>query len=297
MYLAGAFMLLLCVAHRHRHADLRHPARPVSIRASARMSRRRTRRPDVGARHGPRPTRPGSTVVGHRLAEWPAMAADVGLPRHKLAMVGLWVIGVPLPRRDLRRVRRPRRSDRAEPARSPSPAADDPLHRPRPTTGLRFRPYVYELDRERDPETAGASAYVHVGREDLPQVLRQGRPPTCSGACSGRHDRTSFATEKPRDQLLPLRRRPAGHATCSAGSIYGTRISMSIGLVGVDHHPGPRASSSGGISGYYGGRIDALVQRLIEFVAQPADHPALAGAGRGAAARAGRSTSSISSSP
>tara|TARA_R110002124_G_scaffold63350_10_gene172982 strand:+ start:16838 stop:17977 length:1140 start_codon:yes stop_codon:yes gene_type:complete len=47
--------------------------------------------------------------------------------------------------------------------------------------------------------------------------------------------------------------------------IHGTRISMTIGLVGV--------SVSlflgillGGISGYYGGRIDNLIQRLIEFL-------------------------------
>jgi peptide/nickel transport system permease protein len=47
--------------------------------------------------------------------------------------------------------------------------------------------------------------------------------------------------------------------------IYGTRISMSIGLVGV-------AISLvlgvllGGISGYYGGPIDIVVQRVIEFI-------------------------------
>jgi peptide/nickel transport system permease protein len=47
--------------------------------------------------------------------------------------------------------------------------------------------------------------------------------------------------------------------------IYGTRISMSIGLVGVF------LSLSlgillGGISGYYGGRADAIIQRIIEFI-------------------------------
>jgi peptide/nickel transport system permease protein len=47
--------------------------------------------------------------------------------------------------------------------------------------------------------------------------------------------------------------------------IYGTRISMSIGLVGVT------LSLSlgillGGISGYYGGWVDMLIQRLIEFL-------------------------------
>jgi peptide/nickel transport system permease protein len=47
--------------------------------------------------------------------------------------------------------------------------------------------------------------------------------------------------------------------------IHGTRISMSIGLVGV-------AVSLviglilGGLSGYYGGRIDQLIQRTIEFL-------------------------------
>jgi peptide/nickel transport system permease protein len=47
--------------------------------------------------------------------------------------------------------------------------------------------------------------------------------------------------------------------------IYGTRISMSIGLVGV-------AISFvlgillGGISGFYGGAIDNFIQRLIEFI-------------------------------
>ena len=47
--------------------------------------------------------------------------------------------------------------------------------------------------------------------------------------------------------------------------VYGTRISMSIGLVGV-------AVSFvlgiviGGVSGYYGGRIDTIIQRVIEFV-------------------------------
>jgi peptide/nickel transport system permease protein len=47
--------------------------------------------------------------------------------------------------------------------------------------------------------------------------------------------------------------------------VYGTRVSMSIGLVGV-------AISLvlgvllGGISGYYGGAIDTAIQRVIEFI-------------------------------
>jgi len=47
--------------------------------------------------------------------------------------------------------------------------------------------------------------------------------------------------------------------------IYGTRISMTVGLIGV-------AMSLvfgillGGLSGYYGGRLDLVIQRVIEFI-------------------------------
>jgi peptide/nickel transport system permease protein len=47
--------------------------------------------------------------------------------------------------------------------------------------------------------------------------------------------------------------------------IYGTRISMSIGLVGVaiSFFLG---TLLGGISGYYGGTVDNVIQRVIEFL-------------------------------
>lgn len=47
--------------------------------------------------------------------------------------------------------------------------------------------------------------------------------------------------------------------------IYGTRISMSIGLVGVIISL-ILGIILGGISGYYGGVVDNLIQRLIEFI-------------------------------
>ncbi|MGW5360314.1 ABC transporter permease [Actinopolymorpha pittospori] len=47
-------------------------------------------------------------------------------------------------------------------------------------------------------------------------------------------------------------------------TIYGARISMSIGLVGVGLSV-ILGILLGGASGYYGGRVDTLVQRLIEF--------------------------------
>jgi len=47
--------------------------------------------------------------------------------------------------------------------------------------------------------------------------------------------------------------------------IYGTRVSMSIGLVGVILSL-ILGVILGGISGYYGGAIDTLIQRIIEFL-------------------------------
>jgi peptide/nickel transport system permease protein len=47
--------------------------------------------------------------------------------------------------------------------------------------------------------------------------------------------------------------------------IFGARISMSIGLVGVALSV-VLGIALGGISGYYGGRIDNVIQRIIEVI-------------------------------
>ena len=47
--------------------------------------------------------------------------------------------------------------------------------------------------------------------------------------------------------------------------IYGSRISLSIGLVGVILSF-VLGVTLGGISGYYGGTVDVVIQRLVEFV-------------------------------
>ena len=44
----------------------------------------------------------------------------------------------------------------------------------------------------------------------------------------------------------------------------------------------------GCISGFYGGWVDIVIQRVIEVISLDADHPALAGAGGGDPARPGR---------
>ena len=48
--------------------------------------------------------------------------------------------------------------------------------------------------------------------------------------------------------------------------VYGGRVSLTIGLVVVTISVGV-GSLLGGISGYYGGRVDTLIQRFQELVA------------------------------
>src|SRR4029453_4716527 len=47
--------------------------------------------------------------------------------------------------------------------------------------------------------------------------------------------------------------------------MYGTRISLTIGLVGVTGRP-ILGVVLGGFSGFYGGSIDTLIQRVIEIL-------------------------------
>ena len=47
--------------------------------------------------------------------------------------------------------------------------------------------------------------------------------------------------------------------------MYATRISLTVGLVGV-FLSFVLGCVFGGISGYYGGKIDTVIQRVIEFL-------------------------------
>ncbi|GAA4993950.1 ABC transporter permease [Actinopolymorpha pittospori] len=47
-------------------------------------------------------------------------------------------------------------------------------------------------------------------------------------------------------------------------TIYGTRVSMTIGLIGVAM-AFALGVALGGVSGYFGGKVDTLIQRLVEF--------------------------------
>ena len=180
--------------------------------------------------------------------------------RHRLAMFGLWVIGLMYLLSIFCEVVAP----------------DDPIkqnrravfHPPqmihlidRTDEGLRLRPYVYEMDRQRDPDTLAIS-YVPSGEKIYLTFFGQGEEYKFWGLWTS--DIHLLATENPGDKFFLFGADRLGRDMFSR-VMYGTRISISIGLVGVAIAL-VLGITLGGISGYYGGRIDAVIQRLIEFV-------------------------------
>ena len=127
--------------------------------------------------------------------------------------------------------------------------------------GLRIRPYVWEMDRERDPVTL-AVTYVPSGEKIYLEMF--GRGPEYNFWGLWPTDIHLFATVNPRDSFFLFGADRLGRDMFSR-VIYGTRISMSIGLVGVTIALF-LGITLGGLSGYYGGRVDAIIQRMIEFV-------------------------------
>ena len=142
-------------------------------------------------------------------------------------------------------------------------APPQPLHLFEQTAeGRRFNPYVngYKVEIEQE-----ALRRVFVVDEEVKHyvgLLVEGTPYELLGLFE-----TSIHLIGPKEPDAPMYLLGADKLGRDVFSrlIHGTRISMSIGLVGV-------ALSFflgillGGISGYYGGSIDNLIQRIIEFL-------------------------------
>lgn len=127
--------------------------------------------------------------------------------------------------------------------------------------GISIRPYVYEMDRKRDPKSLRIS-YVKSGDKIFLKLFGEGPEYKFWGIWDSNIH--LFATENPNDHFYIFGADRLGRDMFSR-ILYGTRTSMSIGLVGVAISL-LLGITLGGISGFYGGRTDAVIQRLIEFV-------------------------------
>jgi peptide/nickel transport system permease protein len=129
-----------------------------------------------------------------------------------------------------------------------------------PTEGLGL--HVYGFQVEQDPETYARTFTVDESQRIDVGLFVKGEPYKMWGFIPG--DRHLIGPTQPGQPMYLWGADRAGHDLLTR-ILYGARVSLSIGLVGV-------ALSFiigltlGGISGYYGGKPDTLIQRLIEFL-------------------------------
>ena len=136
------------------------------------------------------------------------------------------------------------------------------IHLLDPDGRLRLRPFVYGTTRSRDPRTLSL-----VYEEDTSRIYPiyfnvEGVPYRLWGQVPGTRHLFGLQTDEERFHLLGGDRQ--GRDVFSR-IVFGARISMSVGLLGVSLSF-VLGLLLGGISGFYGGVVDTAIQRMIEFI-------------------------------
>jgi peptide/nickel transport system permease protein len=125
-----------------------------------------------------------------------------------------------------------------------------------------MRPYIHPYVLKRDPKTLASIYEEDKERKVYLELFGEGYEYSVLGLFNSRTH--LFASQEARQPLFFFGADRLGRCVFSR-IMLGTQISLSVGLVGVF-----LALSIGivlgGISGYYGGRIDFVIQRVIELV-------------------------------
>jgi peptide/nickel transport system permease protein len=127
---------------------------------------------------------------------------------------------------------------------------------------LRFSPHVLGYSSEVDPEALRRVFVVDETQKIPVGFFVRGEPYEILGIIES--DIHLIGPINSGDPMYLLGADRLGRDVFSR-IVAGTRISMSIGLVGIAFSF-ILGITLGGISGYYGGTIDNLIQRLIEFL-------------------------------
>jgi peptide/nickel transport system permease protein len=125
-------------------------------------------------------------------------------------------------------------------------------------------PFIYKTAQKRDPETLRLTYTDDTSQRYPIHFFVQGEPYKLWGRIE--MDRHLFGLAvPPEEQALFVFGADRLGRDMFSRTAYGARISLSIGLVGVFLSL-VLGVLIGGISGYYGGRIDNFIQRIIEFI-------------------------------
>ncbi len=123
-----------------------------------------------------------------------------------------------------------------------------------------LRPFVYPHKQELNEETLSRNYTPDKSEKHFLKFFVEGKPYTMLGIIKSR---THFiGTEK--GKFLLFGADEMGRDLFSR-ILFGARVSLTIGLVGV-FLALVLGTIMGGISGYYGGKPDMLIQRVIEFI-------------------------------
>ena len=127
--------------------------------------------------------------------------------------------------------------------------------------GFHLRPFVYPLTSERNPETLRLEFVEDRStRDHIYFFVRGGQPYRLFGMF-----RTDVRLFGVKEGPIYLFGADSIGRDLFSRVIYATRISTTIGLVGV-FLSFILGCTLGGISGFFGGKIDTIIQRFIEFV-------------------------------
>ena len=131
-----------------------------------------------------------------------------------------------------------------------------------PDGGWSLRPHAYGTSLKRDPVSLAAIFTEDPSKKVYVSLFGTGYAYSFFNLAT--FDRHLIATANPVDQVYLLGTDRLGRCVWSR-IMQGTQISLSVGLIGVFLSL-LIGIIVGGISGYYGGRLDFITQRVIEFV-------------------------------
>ncbi|MDD9268868.1 ABC transporter permease [Paenibacillus sp. GCM10023248] len=141
-------------------------------------------------------------------------------------------------------------------------AAPQKIHFVDPNTGFQFRPFVYGMSEKVDPNTFKRTFSEDPAKKFEIFFFSKGEPYKLWGLIP--MDRHLFGLKNPKDALILMGTDKLGHDLLSR-IIYGARISLSFGLLGIVVTL-LLGLVLGGLSGYLGGVTDTVIQRTIDLL-------------------------------